>query len=165
MTDFPPILIDSREPGIHPWEQYFSAPVIRGTGLRTGDFSLPGCQEYVVVERKAWPDLLSSLSWGRKRFERELLRSTRISDFCVVVEGHSADLKTGAYRSNMSANSAWGSMIALQQRYRCPFYFLGTVQLAAEFTESFLMRWYEEHVKVIDLVRIAKKKAARAAQK
>jgi len=56
----PCILIDTREPDFHPWEQYFSCQVIRGT-LPTGDFSLPGCEEWIAIERKTIDDLIGCL--------------------------------------------------------------------------------------------------------
>jgi DNA excision repair protein ERCC-4 len=158
--DPPPILIDTREPDPHPWESCFDAPVIRGT-LETGDFSLPGCGEMIAIERKTTADLISCLCSSRDRFTRELQRASRIPDFIVIVEGTYGEILKGEYRSGMNPKSAWESIIALQQRYRIPFLFAGSTEIAARLCESILIRWWKEHVKALEEIRIATKKAVR----
>lgn len=148
-SELPPILIDTREPSPHPWEPYLSGEIIRGT-LETGDFSLPGCAEWICIERKTLDDLIGCLCQHRERFTRELQRASRVRDFYVVCEGSYSDLWTGNYRSHMHPRAAWESVIALQQRYGIPFLMAGNVEIAAKLTESILMRWYREHVKALE---------------
>lgn len=65
-------------------------------GLPTGDYSLDGYENKVVVERKNLQDLFGTLGQGRKRFERELCRLSTFQFSAVVVE---ADWRaiTGVY--------------------------------------------------------------------
>jgi len=55
----------------------------------------------------------------------------------------------------------WESIIALHQRYRIPFLFAGSSETAARLGESILLRWWKEHVKALEEIRIATKKAVR----
>jgi DNA excision repair protein ERCC-4 len=146
----------------NPWEPYFSAPVIRGT-LSTGDFSLPGCDEWISIERKEFNDLVACLCSSRERFTKELQRAARIKSLFVICEGSYDDLLRGNYRSEMNPKAAWESVLALQHRFGIPFLMAGSVQVAARLCESILMRWRKEHTKVLEEIRIATKKAIRTA--
>ncbi len=150
----PPLLIDTREPAPHPWESYFSETVVRGS-LQTGDFSLPGCEEWIGIERKELNDLIGCLCSNRERFTKELQRAARIKSFYVICEGSYEDLLRGDYRSDMNPRAAWESVLALQHRFGIPFLMAGSVQVAARLCESILMRWWKEHTKVLEEIRIA----------
>ncbi len=154
----PMILIDTREPAPHPWASYFSVETVTGT-LPTGDLSLSGCEEWISIERKTMDDLIGCLCQGRERFTRELQRAQRIPNFSVIVEASYRDVLRGDYRSRMTPVSAWGSIVALQERYRIPFYFADDVPTSARLAESILLRWFREHQKAIT----AAVKGARAA--
>lgn len=160
----PTILVDTAEPGPpHPWVPYFSCETYV-QHIPTGDFSLPGCEDWVAIERKTLDDLIGCLidkpktNSPRARFTRELQRAQRIKDFVVVCEGSYSDLLRGNYYSKMTPNSAWESIIALQQRFGIPFLMAGSVPVAARLCESILLRWYREHVKIMDEVRKAQKR-------
>jgi ERCC4-type nuclease len=133
--------MDSRESADpHPWLPHFSADVKieRGT-LETGDFALAALPDSGVIKRKATGDLLSCIGQGRERFTRELIRSRYVGRMVVVCEGSIADLLTLARPrgGGVSDNSIIGSLATWQRLY-CPFFFAGSVQVAAEFTERFL---------------------------
>ena len=135
------ILIDSRESADpHPWIPFFSEDVRieRGT-LETGDFALAALPDAAVIERKAVGDLYACLGRERERFERELARSRYLGRLVVVCEGSFADLAMEAHRRGglLSDASIIGTVAAWQRRY-CPFFFAGSVRVAAEFTERFL---------------------------
>lgn len=133
--------MDSRESADpHPWIEHFSADVLitRGT-LETGDFALAALPDATVVERKAIGDLLGCLGQGRERFQRELQRGRYVGRLVVVCDGSMADLLCEARRrgGGMSDASIIGTLAAWQRRY-CPFFFAGSVRVAAEFTERLL---------------------------
>lgn len=134
------ITIDTREPWPHPWAEYFSADVtIQREGLETGDICLSALPDAAVVERKTVGDLLACLGRERDRFERELQRSRYVGRLVVVCEGTVADLLCEARRrgGGMSDASILGTLAAWQRRF-CPFFFAGSVRIAAEFCERFL---------------------------
>ena len=145
--------MDSRESADpHPWLPFFSSDVTieRGT-LETGDFALAALPDAAVIERKATGDLLACLGRERERFERELQRGRYVGRMIVVCEGNVADLANEARRrgGGMSDNAIIGTLAAFQRRF-CPFFFAGSVRVAAEFTERFLRG------QVRDLERAAK---------
>jgi ERCC4-type nuclease len=141
------ILIDTREQC--PWS--FSLPTVKGT-LGTGDYSLAGCGDWISIERKSLNDLIGCLSGGRDRFTKELERGRRIQNFSVIVEAHYTDILKGNFRSEMNPRAAWGSIIALQERYGVPFYFAGDSVIAGQLCETILTRWWKEHLKVFQAV-------------
>lgn len=155
----PIILIDTREPENGGWEPFFTVPTVRGK-LDLGDYSLPGCGQWIAVERKALNDLIGCLCSSRERFTRELAAAARIPHFYVIVEGTYEDIFMGRYLSAMNRKSAWESVVALSMRYNIPFLFAENQRLAAVLCESILLRWYREHVKAMEAIQ----KAARAAE-
>jgi len=153
------LIQDTREPEPHPWEPYFTAPVIKGT-LGTGDFSIRGCEHLIAVERKTLSDLIGCLCTGRDRFERELTRAQAIPHFWVICEGSYQEILNGDYRSQMTPQSAFQSIVALMTRYKIPFLMAGDAATAAKLCESLLSKWLREHEKIIDQVRKAQKMGA-----
>lgn len=150
------ILIDTREPTPSPWENYFSAPTVRGT-LGTGDYSLVACEHLIAVERKTLSDLIGCLCTGRERFEKELARAQAIPHFWVICEGSYRDILSGNFRSQMTPQSAFQSIVALMTRYRIPFLMAGDAATAARLCESLLTKWFREHEKIINQVQKATK--------
>jgi DNA excision repair protein ERCC-4 len=131
--------------------------------LPTGDFSLPGCEQWICIERKELNDLISCLCSSSERFTKELQRAARIKRFYVICEGSYDDLLRGNYRSDMNPKAAWESVLALQERFGIPFLMAGSVRVAARLCESMLMRWWKEHMTVLEEIRIATKKAIRTS--
>ena len=134
------LIVDNREPKEHGWFAHFSADVkIEWGTLETGDFALAALPDAAVIERKAVSDLLACLGRERERFERELQRSRYLGRLVVVCEGTVADLlcETRRRGGGMSDASILGTLAAWQRRF-CPFFFAGSVRVAAEFTERYL---------------------------
>ena len=157
------ISIDTREPPSgQGWEPHFSHPTVRET-ISTGDFSLPGCHDWIAVERKTASDLIACLTTSRKRFTEELRRAQRIREFYVVAELSYDDLLKGRFRSAMNPKSAWESVIALQHRYGIPFLLTGSPEASARLCESILIRWHKDHAKALDEIRKASRKFLRSA--
>lgn len=158
------LLCDNREPKEHGWFAHFSADVKieRGT-LETGDFALAALPDAAVIERKALGDLLACLGRERERFERELSRSRYVGRLVVVCEGSMADLLILAHQrgGGMSEASIIGTLAAFQRRY-CPFFFAGSVRVAAEFTERFLRGQIREIDRAARAVARTDRRAAKA---
>lgn len=136
------IVIDSREQRPFPFTRYAEAQTTTGT-LATGDYSLAGLEHVLAVERKSIDDLIQCLSTSRERFERELSRARALHSFMVVVECNWHDITTGNYRSRMTATSASNSILALQSRWRTPFFFAGNREQAEAATFNFMRHYLE----------------------
>ena len=143
------IIKDTREPEVGSWDAYFTAPSVRGT-LKTGDFSLLDYDNKIAIERKELNDLIGCLTTNRDRFERELTRAQSLDYFAVIVEGTYRQLAEGAYRSRMNPKSAWESVAAFEVRYKCPFYFMGSAEMAARKAESLLLKFHREQEKKLE---------------
>jgi len=78
------ILIDTREQAPFTFQGYDVDP--EPATLPVGDYSLPGFEDRVAIERKSLEDLISCLMGSnRDRFERELYRGRHYDLFAVVV--------------------------------------------------------------------------------
>ena len=121
----------------------FPDVTIQKTRLVTGDYSLPGLQNKICVERKSISDLALSLGRDRNRFFAELARARGVPAFMVVVEAPFSDLESGRYKSMLNAKSAVSSVIAVMCRWSIPFHFAADRDAAERFTYNFL-RLYAE---------------------
>jgi len=133
------IVIDSREQ----LPYHFQTPAIKGT-LATGDYSVLGIENFIAIERKTLPDLISCLCGGRERFEKELYRAKALDYFAIVIEASLSDLANGNYRSQMTPKSAIQSLIAFSIRYRLPVFFVENRSYGARVTESLLLKYAKE---------------------
>lgn len=158
MTDKPKftILIDNREQKPYRFE-CFGAEVIEAT-LPCGDYSIPGFQDVVAIERKELNDLIGCLMGkDRERFERELQKGKYFDLFCVVVEASLDDMSKSRYRSEMKPHAALQSIFAFQIRYRVPFLFCGN-RAGAKYTTFSLLEKY-----LAEIEKRYQKAVARAA--
>jgi ERCC4-type nuclease len=153
------IIIDTREQAFFDFSG-FQAETERAT-LPAGDYSLPGFEDRVAIERKELNDLIACLMNGnRERFERELGKLRYYELAAVVVEASLEDVSKGRYRSDMSAHSALQSIFAFQVRYRVPFIFAGSRTAAQYVTFSLLEKYLGEIEKRYDRAFPAERKAA-----
>ncbi|MFZ0931362.1 MAG: ERCC4 domain-containing protein [Syntrophobacteraceae bacterium] len=137
------ILIDAREQAPFTFER-FHAHIERLT-LPAGDYSLPGFEDRVSIERKSLDDLIACLmNSNRARFERELARAQHYELFCVVVESSLDDVSKGRYRSEIKPHAALQSIFAFQIRYRVPFVWAGNRAGAEYVTYSLLEKFLGE---------------------
>jgi ERCC4-type nuclease len=137
------ILVNTREQRPFSFER-FQAEIERAT-LPAGDYSLPGFEDRVVIERKELNDLIACLMNGnRDRFERELARARHYDLFCVVVEASLEDVSKGRYRSEMKAHAALQSIFTFTVRYRVPFVWAGSRAGVEYATYSLLEKYLAE---------------------
>jgi len=101
------VLVDSREQ--HRWD--FSPLQVQLASLATGDYSSL-CGRYLLERTNSVDELVSCMTSGRDRFERELEWMQSFASAIVVVEGAYTDLATGCYRSKMDKNAALTTLVA-----------------------------------------------------
>ncbi|MGC8495083.1 MAG: ERCC4 domain-containing protein [Syntrophobacteraceae bacterium] len=138
------ILIDTREQlpfTFAPWPDLEKESV----ALPAGDYSLPGFEDRVAIERKELNDLIGCLmNDNRDRFERELSKLRFYELSAVVIEASLMDVKNGKFHSEMKAHAALQSIFAFQVRYCVPFLFCGTRGAAEYVTYSLLEKYLAE---------------------
>ena len=107
------ILIDTREQAPFTFER-FEVETERAT-LPAGDYSIPGFEDRVAIERKELNDLIACLMNGnRSQIQRELAKLRFYDLTAVVVEASLEDVSKGRYRSEMKPHAA------LQRHFRLP---------------------------------------------
>jgi ERCC4-type nuclease len=138
------ILIDTREQLPFSFTRFPGVETERAT-LPAGDYSLPGFEDRIAIERKELNDLIACLMNGnRDRFERELSKLRFFDLAAVVVESSLDDVSKGRYRSEMKAHAALQSIFAFQVRYRVPFIWAGNRAGAEYVTYSLLEKYMAE---------------------
>ena len=126
------VLIDTREQSPYAF-QHFKADACYKTNsgvsrdlyipktvstIRTGDYSIPGYESEVCIERKSLTDLYGTLGGGRERFERELERMSKIRVAHVVIEASwIAILQSPPERSKLNPKSVFRSINAWEQEF------------------------------------------------
>jgi ERCC4-type nuclease len=134
------ILIDSREQNPLSFERYQAET--EHVALPAGDYSLPGFEDLVAIERKELNDLIACLKGAnRDRFKRELARAQHYDLFCVVVESTLEDVSKGRYRSEMKPHAALQSIFAFTVRYGVSFVWAGN-RAGAEYVSYSLLEKY-----------------------
>lgn len=136
------LLVDTREQKPFAFER-FQVEVERAT-LPAGDYSLPGFEDRVAIERKELNDLIGCLTSGRDRFERELSKLRFYDLAAVVVEASLEDVSKGRYRSEMKPHAALQSIFSFCVQYRVPFVWAGNRAGAEYATFSLLEKYLAE---------------------
>lgn len=147
------MVVDQQEG--HPWTfQGFLADKKQGGGrlvvprrrahLKTGDYSIEGCEEKVTVERKSMDDLVQTLAGGRARFAREHERMAAMGrgNAVVMVEGSWRDIFEEKRESRMHPKTIHRTALSWFQRYGVAWWFFGSRRLAEESCLRFLQLWY-----------------------
>ncbi len=129
----PTIVIDSREQSPLVFKNLPTQP---GT-LATGDYSIEGAEELFSIERKSIPDLISSCTTERARFERELHRLRGIRFARLLIIGSASDIQAHRYQSNASPKAILHSLWTFEARYNVPVVFAPDIDRAAVLVE----RW------------------------
>ena len=139
----PTVVIDSAEHIGYTFERFtnwFSGTVRRR--LAVGDYTLLEMEEEVIVERKTVPDLVKSIIQERKDFIKKCERLSTFKKSCLVVEGSLSNVKTPYEDSQAHPNAVLGSLLAAQERWNIPLYFLDNFLLAEEFVASMLSKYH-----------------------
>ena len=150
------VLIDSREqkPYVFAPVDYPDVTTCTGT-LPQGDYSLPGLENHVAIERKSLSDLVGCLGKDRTRFLKEMHRAKGMECFCVVVEGTWAALAGGQYKSRLNPKAAVATCCAIMARMNIPFIFAGSRQAAEAVTYSLLRQYARGAMKKAEVLRAA----------
>ncbi len=142
----PTAIIDSAEHMGYTFARFsnwFSGTIRRR--LSTGDYTLLGLEKEIAIERKTLSDLVNSIIQERKRFIAKCEKLAAFKKKCIVIEGSLSALKTPYEESRAHPNAVLGSIVAVQERWDIPIYFLDTFLLAEEFVASMLSKHYAYH--------------------
>lgn len=136
------VVVDTREQEPYAFDPEVVAVVRRA--LPAGDYSLPGYEASVAVERKSLADFVASVIRGRARFQRELRMLAEYDLGCVVVEGSIEDIVARRYRSGANPNAVIGATLSIIVDHGVPVFFCSDRQLACRFVEGLLCRYHRK---------------------
>ena len=139
----PTVIIDSAEHMGYTFYRFTNW--IKGTirkRLKNGDYSIEGMEDEISIERKTLPDFVSSIISKRKDFIGKMERLSKLEKKCVVVEASFSEVKSYYSESHAHPNAVVGSLIAAQEKWSIPFYFLDNFTLAEEFVASMLSKYH-----------------------
>ena len=85
--------------------------------LDTGDYSLAGYEDVVMIERKTIPDLWGSLGQWRERFMKEMDRALEYPVRYLIIEGTLSDINAGFRYSKLRPEFILASLISLEVKY------------------------------------------------
>lgn len=115
------ILVDTREQAPFQFMGYKDKGIdlvatVQMQGLKVGDYSIAGYENFIAIERKSLPDLFNCCGHDRDRFMDQILRLSAISFSALVIEGDEFDIRTynghGAHPS-----SVIGTLDMIETRY------------------------------------------------
>ena len=112
--------------------------------LETGDYSIDGYENTIMIERKTIPDLWGSLVQGRARFMREMERAKSYPLRYLIIEGTVADVMGGFRYSTVNASSILSSLISLEVKYGVHVIFTSKRQdIARGYARKLLSKLYD----------------------
>lgn len=131
-----PILIDDRErlPWTFPGERFTES----AARLRTGDYSLAGLQDVVVIERKSLGDAVNTVMHDWIRFRKELYRLAGCECAIIAIEASPVDVIAHRYDSDANPNSVLGRINGITLDHGLPVMWWSSRQVAIELAARFL---------------------------
>lgn len=157
-------LIDTREQ--NPWDfRIFNSDKIqikqKRASLKTGDYTLEGYEDQIVIERKSLEDFVGCVSTSRTRFEAELERMQAFRSCAVVIEAPWKELKIGNWRAKTRPSSVTGSCISWQLM-RVPFAFEDGRREATIWAARFLTMFHKHRIRELKKLKEASKNEQRS---
>lgn len=106
-----PVLIDTNEQ--LPWSFDAELFTTERRSLETGDYSIPGLEHLVTIERKSLGDAVGTVIHDWQRFRKQLHRMAGMDAATVVVEAALKDILLHKYESDANPLSVLGKMISM----------------------------------------------------
>jgi DNA excision repair protein ERCC-4 len=136
MSHSPIIITDTREQRPLTFQHLASEP----GALQSGDYSIRGLEHDFAIERKSIADLCQSVTRGRERFERELLRLRGFHFARVLIVGSPHEVQATAH----NAKAVFSSLTAMETRWNVPVVWEPSPELAARLVERWVWFFWRE---------------------
>jgi len=112
------IAVDTREQRPYTFGNIQPRTAIVVQTLQTGDYSIAGLDNLVCVERKSLADLFSSVGTGRKRFEREMVRMSKMDYAALIIESSLSGIFVNPpSRSKMNPKAVFRTLLSWSIKY------------------------------------------------
>ena len=111
------VVVDTREQKPYKFERSMLKT------LESGDYSIRGLEDRIVIERKSKTDAFGSLGKGRSRFEREVKRMSEYEYAAIVIESSLASFLRPPAFTRMNPKAALNTLISWSVKYGVFIYF------------------------------------------
>tara|TARA_R110000851_G_scaffold268071_1_gene420652 strand:+ start:336 stop:767 length:432 start_codon:yes stop_codon:yes gene_type:complete len=118
------VLRDTREQV--PWTFEGQGIQTAPASLATGDYTVPGLEHAVAIERKSLDDWVGTVMRHRGRFYRELDRMRAVRFRCVIIEAGVREIMAGKYKSQVKPASVLAFVAEIAVAQSIPVYLGGT---------------------------------------
>lgn len=136
-----PIIIDTREQ--RPWSFDAAKFTVSRAKLATGDYTISGIDDRIVLERKSLDDAVQSFIHNWIRFKKELIRLSAYDAAAIVIEANLEDIATHQYQSGVTPASIIGKANAIFLDHGIPVFFWGNHDLAGRMAARLLTKAWE----------------------
>lgn len=144
----PTIVIDTREQE----PLVFERLAVAGGTLYAGDYSVSGGEHLFSVERKSIADLVGSVTSGRERFERELVRLRGYRFKRLLIVGTVGEIMRHEYKSKALPSSVLHSISAFEVRYDVPVVWAATASDGGRKVEGWATWFAREMLNVVKAI-------------
>jgi len=107
-------------------------------GMKTGDYTIDGYEDTVLVERKGLGDLIGCLTTGRNRFRKQLARLKKVPYRIVMIESSLFQISRKRYVGYLTPDEVIQAIADLSTEYKIPFQLTDNPQLTARMCLAFL---------------------------
>lgn len=130
------VIADTREQS--PWTFEGQGLTVIRRKLETGDYSIPGLEHRVAIERKSLEDWTGTVLRDRARFYRELERLRAFDFRAVVIEAGVREIMAGAFKSQARPEAILGFVAEVAVGQSVPVYLAGSRAEAQVLAGAFL---------------------------
>lgn len=134
------ILYDQAEQA--PW--HFEGVASKKVHLPTGDYSLPGFESVLCVERKSLPDLVKTVVGDWQRFARQLRRMAAMDVAYIVCEAPVTALLEHKYSGDTNPLSVRGRLNSILLDFGVHTLFLDNRTIAADWVLNTFQLYLEK---------------------
>lgn len=142
------IISDSREKKPYEFADFDHEVTVEA--LETGDYTVEGFEDAFAVERKTLDDFLSSITWDRDRFKREVKRAKSMIKFVVIIEEKKRTVTNWDYYREVHPNAVIATIDAWEKQYNVEFVWGGDRERAEKLTVDFLTGWFDIYSRLYD---------------
>ena len=145
----PVALVDTREqypfPLLANHPNWFSDE--KRATMKTGDYTVEGMEELLILERKSLPDIVACTVSDRRRFLANCARLATFRWKAILVEASYEDIKRGPEAfdipSDVHPNAVTGTLDAIEAKFSIPVIYTSTIKdLATERAASWLSKYF-----------------------
>jgi len=140
------ILVDTSEGAPYNFYKPGMLPKCKRVKLKTGDYTIEGCEDRITIERKELSDFYKTIHSKRQRFRRQLQRMSNMISAHIVLEATFDEMCTRIpVGCNMTPTAILRTLTGFWHDYGVPTWFAGDRGGGEELTYRILENFLKEN--------------------